>query len=475
MGFLTSHPRLTRAIAISLVALPACVVKFSERYAPIPNGGVTGPAADCAVVKPLPTTGVPEATPRVRLIGRFDREKPLQVPRGKDPGSDPVCDKEFRAQAGTESDGRLAQAFEWSGTGIQLRFDGTNAKIGIFMPPRAPVDARVAGQKADDPVQLLRFALVVDDSEPVFFNVQPCTHAYDLGGLYAKAGKTLSPGIHTFTVYRESEALFGQAFFLTDATEIAGTLLPPVVKPRKIELIGDSITCGYGALGPSATCPFAPVSQSNFVAYGSLAARMLGAEVQTECWSGKGLYQNYSDPAFPDDPDANAAAPRELLPLLWTRTLPSVGPLTKQEEVKWDFTKQEQPQVVVINLGTNDFTRDNNFDNVPDGFEEAKYTDAYYRFIKEVRGKHPAAEMFIAMSPMLSDQFPFVGARDQMRRTTRSVVERINAEGDPKVYFMELVEQGFRYGLGCDYHPNVEVHRIMAEQLAGAIRTKLCW
>ena len=40
---------------------------------------------------------------------------------------------------------------------------------------------------------------------------------------------------------------------------------------------------------------------------------------------------------------------------------------------------------------------------------------------------------------------------------------------------MNLVEMGFRYGLGCDYHPNLEVHGIMAQQLVGAIRLKTCW
>jgi hypothetical protein len=40
---------------------------------------------------------------------------------------------------------------------------------------------------------------------------------------------------------------------------------------------------------------------------------------------------------------------------------------------------------------------------------------------------------------------------------------------------MELVEQGTRYGLGCDYHPNLTVHQIMAQQTIGAIRSKTCW
>jgi hypothetical protein len=40
---------------------------------------------------------------------------------------------------------------------------------------------------------------------------------------------------------------------------------------------------------------------------------------------------------------------------------------------------------------------------------------------------------------------------------------------------MDLVEQGFRYGLGCDYHPNAQVHAMMAKQVIGAVRSKTCW
>jgi hypothetical protein len=40
---------------------------------------------------------------------------------------------------------------------------------------------------------------------------------------------------------------------------------------------------------------------------------------------------------------------------------------------------------------------------------------------------------------------------------------------------MEFLDQGVRNGLGCDFHPNVTTHRIVAEQLIGAIRSKTCW
>lgn len=75
---------------------------------------------------------------------------------------------------------------------------------------------------------------------------------------------------------------------------------------------------------------------------------------------------------------------------------------------------------------------------------------------------------------MVTDQYPLDLARTKIRNTLNRIVLDMEPRGG-KVYSMELVEQGFRYGLGCDYHPNLEVHRIMAKQLVGAIRSKTCW
>jgi len=83
--------------------------------------------------------------------------------------------------------------------------------------------------------------------------------------------------------------------------------------------------------------------------------------------------------------------------------------------------------------------------------------------------------MFLAVPPMVTDKFPLDNARSDFRDALRGIVSELNAAGDTKVYFIELIEMGVRYGLGCDYHPNLEVHRIMADQVAGAIKSKTCW
>src|SRR5258706_12597918 len=77
--------------------------------------------------------------------------------------------------------------------------------------------------------------------------------------------------------------------------------------------------------------------------------------------------------------------------MLWERTLPN------RDDSKWDFTRM-QPDVVIIDLGTNDFAPENP-DNSPFGA-------AYLALLRRVRSVYPNAFVLCAVSPTLSDVWP---------------------------------------------------------------------
>lgn len=470
--------RVVRAIALVVFVLPACVVRLSERNAPLPNGGVTGVAADCSKVTPEPK-GAPAGDAAIKFVGRFDMTDPAHP------------------------------LFDWSGNYISARFTGTQVSVGIQTPNFNP-----DGTIKDPAVRVLSFTVVVDDRPPIKFLTE-------LGRTVYPLVTGLDPNVpHQVVLHRNTEAQSGVAVFNGFDFGPNSQLLPPVQRARRIEVIGDSITAGYGDEGPNALCPFAvqveepdpehpgktikvptPVSENNYLAYMSIVGRTLDADVTTVCWSGKGVGLNYRENTC--DFDRKVTVPQ-----LWmqrtvaSRALPSDPPRTGCDTLPcdcgnpdgtkahyteqpadpeplrgpaWDFAKEAQPQVVVVNLGTNDFTRDQNFDNVPDGVDLPRFRQNYLDFLVELRKRRPDAHVFLAVPPMLTDQFPFDNARSQFRDTLRSVVEERNKSGDGKMYFIELVEMGLRYGLGCDYHPNLTVHQMMADQVAGAIRAKTCW
>jgi len=65
--------------------------------------------------------------------------------------------------------------------------------------------------------------------------------------------------------------------------------------------------------------------------------------------------------------------------------------------------------------------------------------------------------------------------RSAAREMLNDVVNAFLTRGDTRIYYMEFLDQGVRNGMGCDFHPNLKTHELMADQLTGAIRTKTCW
>ena len=72
-----------------------------------------------------------------------------------------------------------------------------------------------------------------------------------------------------------------------------GALVPtPPPFTRKLEFIGDSITCGFGNEGPGPNCPFTADTENESLAYGTLTAQALNAEHHTIAWSGIGMVRH---------------------------------------------------------------------------------------------------------------------------------------------------------------------------------------
>jgi lysophospholipase L1-like esterase len=221
-----------------------------------------------------------------------------------------------------------------------------------------------------------------------------------------------------------------------------GTLLaPPPAPDRRIEVIGDSITCGYGNEGTN-PCAFTPDTEDHYRTYAAIAARNLQAELYTVAWSGKGVIHNYGD-----DKD-------EPFPSLYDRALAT------DASSSWDFSRF-QPHVVVINLGTNDFSTDGD----PD---EPTFSNAYRTFLRHVREKYPNAQI-LCLAPTS------LGGDDLTRARTyiESVVSGLRTGGDTKIEAHAL--QYTETGVGCDSHPSLQTHAAMGQALTTKLRSLLGW
>ncbi len=245
----------------------------------------------------------------------------------------------------------------------------------------------------------------------------------------------LSSGTHDVLLWRRTEAYYDPTEFLGFTSfGTGGTLLaPPAAPDRRIEIIGDSLTCGYGNEGSPGCSGTKP--ENNFLAYGSVAARALGADLVTIAWSGIGMYRNYG--TTDASPDA--------MPFRYDLAIPTDSTST------WDFSKY-RPHVVVINLGTNDFSKY--------GDPGQPFVTAYTNFVKHVRSKY-ADVPILCIIPLTESQ-----------TAINEAITAVRNAGDTKV---EAIDLGSWSGTGCDGHPSVALHKTLGDKLVVEIKRVAGW
>jgi lysophospholipase L1-like esterase len=259
-------------------------------------------------------------------------------------------------------------------------------------------------------------------------------------GTYPLAS-SLPIGPHTVEFYRRTEASFSPAA-LSEIVVADGNLTPPKVPERYIEVVGDSISCGYGDEGEIATCPFSADTENHYLTYGSLLARQFHAEVSTIAWSGRGVVSNY-----------NGDKSSLTMPRLYGRSLANTA------TSPWDF--RTKAQVVIINLGTNDYSTDHD----P---TDAEFVSTYADLLATIRSHYADAYILCTIGPMLSGQ-DLIKARANI---AAAVTNRVSA-GDTHVEAYELAAEN--PNPGCDYHPNLATHQAIADELARKLSAVLGW
>ena len=110
----------------------------------------------------------------------------------------------------------------------------------------------------------------------------------------------LPPGEHTVELVKRTEAFCGNTQFQGFQLSEGARLLEPANAKHRIEIIGDSISCGYGNEGKSETEHFSPNTENAHLTYGAIAARELGADCVVVAWSGRKMWPDNTMPAIYD-------------------------------------------------------------------------------------------------------------------------------------------------------------------------------
>lgn len=291
-----------------------------------------------------------------------------------------------------------------------------------------------------------------DDTSWASFPEQP-TYRYQLNDkvneclLYESAEeKTV-----TIRVLRLSEAVYGYSGF--NGLEIDGQILPqPEEKKLKLEVIGDSITCGYGIEGVYGKDIFTTMHERPDLAYAFRTAKKLNADFNLISRSGNGLISQYTDPETVKLPNHE----EPMMSQLWPYTDRFLTAALGLEPEVWDESRFS-PDVVVLHLGTNDASWVRKLED-----RRLSFVNLYVQMLEKIHMRSPKAKIVCCLGAMGQDLCDSVEeALKHFNKDFPSVQTK---------YVKFPVQDEANDGVVTDWHPSAATHEKMATQLAEEIK-----
>lgn len=308
-----------------------------------------------------------------------------------------------------------AVSFDWSATTLRLKFTGSSLTLKCSDTHKDWFNVWV--DKAQGPQSTTVFSVSSDTTITLF------------------KGKK---GVHEVCIQKRTEGEQGTAVFQSLSTDGKFLQAEPA-HDRLIEFIGDSYTCGYGTEAPDRNSPFRPEEENPALTYADIVARFFGAEAVHISHSGRGVVRNYDD-----------FNQHENMVKLYAQTF--------DQHCEQAWTPTYSPDVVVIYLGTNDFStaRQPHLDY---------WCSGYAALLRQVRAFHGEQVPIILMASK---------ANEQMGLYVRTAGER---SGVGNLHYCIISESAHNdtSDLGASWHPSYKGHRKIASILAPYIATVTGW
>ncbi len=246
----------------------------------------------------------------------------------------------------------------------------------------------------------------------------------------------LSNTLHTLIICKNTESNIGYLEFIGLK---CAALLPLSAKPvRRMEFIGNSITCGTGSDQSVVPCGKGVWQDQHnaYLSYGPTVARSFNAQWQLSAVSGIGLMHS-------------CCGMNIVMPPVFDKID------MRGDSLQWDF-KKYRPDVLTVCLGQNDGIQDS-----------VIFCNNYVHFIEQLRVYYPAVQIILLTSPMGDEQLTAV-----LKNYLSAIKKIVKNKGDKKVYTYFFRK---RYHNGCDSHPDLAEHQQIAIELEGFIKKKIKW
>lgn len=309
---------------------------------------------------------------------------------------------------------------------LWLDFSASGIEFSANCEGKVALNLNVKSLKQTDSYGGLYFTVIVDGVKK---DRAQC-HITSTGNVELVLADNLTPGNHTFEVYRQTEHR-GAEVGISSIVMNGSFNEKPEDNRLYIEFIGDSISTGFGVLGTTSDSDGgSPKWQDATAAYPFLTAKALGADFSDVCYSGIGAKYGWQDPNM----------------------------LNFYPYQRWQYDRNtqynfnaRQPDVVVIALGTNDIAME-----AERGITLEQRLAGYQELLDMVRAKNPNSKIVWIYGMMKDDDNARIPA----------IIEE-NGGAAAGLYSLELVTNT----AGAGWHPSAAGQQKFADDLVAFLNS----
>lgn len=240
-------------------------------------------------------------------------------------------------------------------------------------------------------------------------------------------------------IVKASESMYSTVGISEIRAHAKGNICPAPQRSLKIEFIGDSITAGYGLDEENPNAAFSTRTENFTETYAFLASQELGADCCAVAFSGYGVYTGFA---------SNGRANDYVIFNHYDSTVSNFDGAPS-----WNFYDYK-PNLVVINLGTNDASYCSTQATVD------AFVGEYKRLLSVVRERNTGAYILCVLGDMNNSLYSAI---------ERAVSEYQSETSDFSVRCATLSFDMGTYGSAIDGHPNRDSNALAAKTLESEI------
>lgn len=309
-------------------------------------------------------------------------------------------------------------SFDWSGVYAETVLDGKALRLRVSDTGESYYDLFIDGKKAGK------------------FNVNSADTTITIA-------EKLPRGRHTIEIKKRTEGEHSTATFHEFILPAGGSLTATAPRSRHIEIIGNSLTAGYGTEGLDRNEPFKISTENCNLSYSTIVPRYFDADYTLIAHSGQGANRNYGDSVR-----TSAVSMRQRI----------MQTFDKDTASAWDFSIRK-PDLVIINLGANDFSTE------PHPYR-SEFVKSYTEILTKLLDKYGKEQNILCLMPYA------VSAPVESYYT-----EAIANAGGKNIHFLRMPVDliNTTSDLGSSWHPNYTGQKKMSMFLIPYISTITGW